>query len=249
MIIKNFKDYMDSLNEGLITTYDGEKAIEHLVNTLRILNFDVSGSFANGKIRFNINDFNHIADSKLDDFFDTISSIMVNTFGWFPSSMDITKINSIKNLKPYNESELKLHKGDISDVIIEFDSKFDEVITEHFGKLYHLSIKEYQKKILKYGLSPRSKSKLSSHIDRVYLCSSLLDCKSLIPQMKLHYSEEKDVNLYRLGNKKWRKNIEWIIFEIDNTSNIKLYKDTRYVNGYYTMDNISPDIITIKESE
>ena len=42
MIIKNFKDYLDSINEGLIKTLDGEKAINYLVQTLSLLNFDVS---------------------------------------------------------------------------------------------------------------------------------------------------------------------------------------------------------------
>ena len=69
----------------------------------------------------------------------------------------------------------------------------------------------------------------------------------LIPQMKLYYSEERDTNLYKLNNKKYRKNTKWIIYEISNTSNLKLYKDPRYINGYYTLENINPqDIKEIK---
>jgi hypothetical protein len=103
---------------------------------------------------------------------------------------------------------------------------------------------EYNDKILKYGLYPKSKSKLSSHIDRVYLCNSLKDCEYLIPQMKLHYSDEKDINYYELDNKKWRKNTKWVIYKINDES-LKLYKDPRYMHGYYTMDNINPNNISI----
>jgi hypothetical protein len=41
MIIKNYKDYIDSINEGLIKTLDGEKAIQYLLQTLSLLNFNV----------------------------------------------------------------------------------------------------------------------------------------------------------------------------------------------------------------
>ena len=90
---------------------------------------------------------------------------------------------------------------------------------------------------------PKSKSKLSSHTDRIYLCKSIEDCEILIPQMKLYYSEERDTNLYKLNNKKYRKDTKWIIYEISNTSNLKLYNDPRY----YTLENINPqDIKEVK---
>jgi hypothetical protein len=66
--------------------------------------------------------------------------------------------------------------------------------------------------------------------------------------MKLHYSEERDVNHFELNNKKWNKDTRWIIFKINNKS-LKIYKDPRYEDGYYTMDNISPNDILIVESE
>ncbi len=244
MIIKNFKDYLDSINEGLIKTLDGEKAINYLVQTLSLLNFDVSGNFNNDdKITFTINNFDKIQYNRLDDLFDTISSIMINLYGWFPSTMLINN----KLHKKYDEDYIKLNISDINNITIEFDSKFDEVQNDKFEKMYHITIQEYDHKIKKYGLFPKSKSKLSPHTDRIYLCKSIEDCEMLIPQMKLYYSEERDTNLYKLNNKKYRKNTKWIIYEISNTSNLKLYKDPRYINGYYTLDNINPqDIREIK---
>lgn len=246
MFIKNYSDYIQHINEGLIKTHNGEKSIRYLIDTLRKLKFDANGSFNDNIIELTFNNFNHIDSSKLDDLFDTISSIITNKFGWFPSSMDITLVNGFNRLKRYDESEIKLKKSTISKIIISFDSKFDS--KENFeGDLYHLSIQEYNNKILKSGLYPKSKSKLSSHIDRIYLCKNIEDCRNLIPQMKLHYSEEKDINHYELGNKKWRKNTKWIIYKI--TGQINLYKDPRYDNGYYTMDNIDTSNISIVEEE
>lgn len=242
-IIKNYKDYFDSINEGLIKTLDGEKGVNYLVQTLSVLNFNVSGFFKNDRISFTINNFNKIQNNRLDNLFDTISSIITNLYGWFPSNMIIENTSKLIINKKFDEKYLKLNNDNIESIIIEFDSKFDEIENNKFEKLYHLSIQEYDNKIKKYGLSPRSKSKLSSHTDRVYLCKSIDDCEILIPQMKLYYSEEKDNNIYKLGNKKYRKNTKWIIYEIDNTTNTTLYKDPRYINGYYTLENIKPENI------
>lgn len=249
MIIKNYKDYIDSINEGLIKTLDGERGVEYLVQVLSSLNFEVSGFLKNDKVSFTIDNYNSIQNNRIDNLFDTISSIMTNLYGWFPSNMIITKKTKlIRNIK-FDESYLKSNKDDIKKIIIEFESKFDDIEVNKFDKLYHLSIQEYDIKIKKYGLSPKSKSKLSSHIDRVYLCKTIDDCKLLIPQMKLYYSEERDNNLYKLGNKKYRKNSKWIIYEINNTENIILYKDSKYINGYYTMQNIKPEYIKEVERE
>ena len=250
MIIKNYKDYIDSINEGLIKTLDGEKAIQYLLQTLSLLNFNVSGSFNNDKVSFNIFNYNQIQNNRIDDLFDCISSIMTNLYGWFPSIMIIEKTDGMINNKPFDEKYLKINKDDIKKISIDFDCKFDKIDDNKCKKLYHLSIQEYDKKIRRSGLSPRSKSKLASHIDRVYLYKSIIDCKTLIPQMKLHYSEERDTNLYKLGNKKYKKNTKWIIYEIDNhDDDILLYKDPRYINGYYTLSNINPNDIKEKERE
>jgi hypothetical protein len=165
--------------------------------------------------------------------------------------MHLINTNGLPISKRYDESELKLKQDIISEVKIDFNSKFDEIETNSPSKLYHLSIQEYENRILKNGLFPKSKSKISSHTERVYLCKSTQDCGSLIPQMKLHYSEEKDINLYTLGNKKWRKNTKWIIYEIDNSgkNKIVLYKDPGYINGYYTLDNINPEFIEVNSRE
>ena len=247
-VIKFYADYIQLLNEGLIRSYDSDISFNEIIRSLKLLKFDVDGWFTNDKISLKIKNFNNIPKNKIDDLFDHVNITLVNKFGWFPSTMNITNINFNSILKKYNEDELKLKQDSISEINIEYDRGFDEIEKVIPEKLYHLSIQEYENKILKYGLFPKSKSKLSSHLDRVYLCKTPDECVNLIPQMKLYYSEEKDVNLYTLGNKKWRKNTKWIIFEIE-TSDINLYKDPRYKDGYYTLDNINPKTISIHSRE
>lgn len=248
-IIKYYADYIQLLTEGLIKSYDSNLSFNTIVRSLRLLKFNVSGEFTDDKILLKIKDFNTIPKNKIDDLFDHINITLINKFGWFPSSMDITNIYSSSILKKYNENELKLKQDSISEINIEYDKGFDDFEKILPEKLYHLSIQEYENKILKYGLFPKSKSKLSSHLDRIYLCKTPDECINLIPQMKLYYSEEKDINLYTLGNKKWRKNTKWVVFEIKLNNNIILYKDPRYEGGYYTLDNINPKAINIYSKE
>ena len=248
MFIKNYYDYLLSINEGLIKTAESNKSFEYTIDLLMRLGFNVGGSFSDDRIIIEINNFNTIDASSIDSLFDLVSANMTNLLGWFPSGMKLTNLNGSKISKRYDEEEIKLKRKYTSLVEIEFDSKFDDIIKEKFDKLYHLSIQEYENSILKNGLYPRSKSKLSSHIDRIYLCSSVEDCKILIPQMNIHYNDEYNTHHYELGNKKYKKNVKWIIYEIENKV-FKLYKDPRYINGYYTMDNISPNLIKVYSKE
>lgn len=50
MIIKYFKDYIDSINEGLIKTYPGNLVLKDILNSLEDLHINVSGLFENNKI-------------------------------------------------------------------------------------------------------------------------------------------------------------------------------------------------------
>ena len=247
MIIDKFSQYIDSINEGLIKTHEGSKAISYVVDTLRRLGFDVEGEFTSNIISLKLKNFNYLNPEKVELLFEHLKMIMTNKFGWFPASMDLIMLNGMRRLKPFSEEEIKYRRSGLQEVEIQFDSKFDDY--EYYtGKLYHLSIQEYLPKILKTGISPKSKSKLSLHIDRIYVCKVAKECQLLIPQMKLHYSEEQSINRYDLGNKKWRKNTKWVIFEI-KVEQIKIYKDPRYEEGFYIPNNIKPGVIRVFKKE
>lgn len=96
--------------------------------------------------------------------------------------------------------------------------------------------------MLNIGIIPKSKNKLTLHLDRIYLCKYPKDCYNLIPQMKYDYNKRKNNKLNKI-------NIKWIIYEV-NTDNIdKLYKDPNYDNGYYIIDNMNKNDITIFDKE
>ena len=156
--------------------------------------------------------------------------------------MEITNINGMFRAKKFDIEELKINQSYYADVKITFEKKYDDLELNIPNKLYHLSIKEYEDKIKRYGLSPKSKIKLTSHIDRIYVCKTIEDCESLIPQMKVFYSEEYQLNYFSLSKKKYKKDVTPIIYEIDNSSSWikKLYLDPNYQNGYYILENILP---------
>ena len=95
--IKNFKDYIESINEGLIKTYPGEVVMKDIITSLDIYGLDIS-SFLNGeKLHLKIDNFHSISLYKIRDIFDTIDSSIVNRGGWFPSTMKIVKTGGFEN--------------------------------------------------------------------------------------------------------------------------------------------------------
>ena len=247
MIIKYFKDYIESINEGLIKTYPGDKVLKDTLNSLENLNINSTGSFEKNKIKLTLYNFNTIQLNKIGHLFDHINTFVVNRGGWFPSST-IYNLNGNKKLERYDYNKILMLYEYITSLTITYESKFDTEESNIPDKLYHLTIKEYQKKINKIGLIPKSKSKLSSHLDRIYVCKTYQDCEDLIPKMMLYYTGEEDENIYKLGKEFFNKNIIPVIYEIDNSSKEidKLYLDINYgEKGYYILNNILQDKLKI----
>lgn len=243
-----FKDYIDSVNEGIIKTYPGDKVLKDILSSLEKLHINSTGSFEDNKIKLTINNFNSIPLNKIRHLFDHIDTFVVNRGGWFPSTMNIIKLTNIHKLSKYNFDDIIRINDEIDSITITYESKFDTEESNIPDRLYHLTIKEYQKKINKIGLIPKSKSKLSSHLDRIYVCKSKQDCVDLIPQMMMYYTGEKDESIYKLGKTFFNKDITPVIYEIDNSSKEidKLYLDTNYgERGYYILNNILPDKLKI----
>lgn len=248
MIIKYFKDYIESINEGLIKTYPGDKVLKDILSSLENLHINSTGSFEDNKIKLTITNFNNIPLNKIRHLFDHIDTLIVNRGGWFPSTMKIIKLTNIHKLSKYNFDDIIRINDEIDSITITYESKFDTEESNIPDKLYHLTIKEYQKKINKIGLIPKSKSKLSSHLDRIYVCKTKQDCIDLIPQMMMYYTGEKDENIYKLGKKLFNKDITPIIYEIDNSLKEidKLYLGINYgEKDYYILNNILPDKLKV----
>lgn len=110
MFIKNYFDFIESINEGLIKTVDAKRSFEYTIDLLMRLEFNVGGSFSDEKIIIEINNLNNINSSNIDSLFDLISANMTNLFGWFPTGMKLTNLDANTISKRYDEKEIKLKR-------------------------------------------------------------------------------------------------------------------------------------------
>jgi len=230
--IKKWSNFV--LNETLKTN-DIDITIRNIENELSLLSFNFSISKVNNVIELTLNEFYSIQN--FDIVFNYLDSLFIDRNGWFPSKYKIINLSDNKNIFQYNEDYLKDNQKYFKTVIITYEPKYDVEINVP-DKLYHLTIQQYENKILKNGLIPKTKNKLSKHLDRIYVCGSPNGCYNLIQMMKISYINSKTPNT------------KWVIFEINLTDlDIKLYKDPNYNNGYYITDNIHPDRISIFDKE
>jgi len=234
-------NYLEFINEGLITTQPYQIVLDKVIFLPKNLIFEIRHTKSDNIIHFDILHFNKL--SNISETFDAIESYFINMMGWFPSNVIIKNLSGMTNDLQYNRDYLIKNMNFIQSVEIKFESKFDiEVNTP--DKLYHLSIKEFEKSILKNGLSPKSKSKISYHDSRIYVCKHVINCKSLIPNMKMIYNQQK------WSNPKSKIDDRWVIYEIDTKDiELKLYMDPNYIGGYYLLSNIPPNKLKILESE
>lgn len=234
-------NYLEFIKEGLIKTQPSDIVLRKVNFLPNNLIYKINHTESDNLINLEIFFFNKL--SEISKTFDVIESYFINMMGWFPSNMIITNLSGMENTIQYNRDYLIKNMNFISKVNIIFESKFD-IESNIPDKLYHLSIKEFQNSIMKSGLSPKSKSKISYHDSRIYVCKTILDCKSLISNMKMFYSQQK------WSNPKSKINDSWIIYEIDtNGLDIKLYHDPNYLSGYYLLSNTPSSNIEIVEKE
>ena len=171
-----------------------------------------------------------------------LNNLIIDRHGWFPSEMKIFSWSGMVNIMQYDEKDLLKNSDHYNSVEITYEPKYD-LETKIPHTLYHLSIQEFESEVVKKGIVPKSKSKLSKHLDRVYLCDNKRDCLNLVGRMKLFYSQRI------INNKLDRVNSKWILYEIETSGlDIKLYKDPNS-NGYYCVDNIPPSKIKIIDRE
>ena len=247
----DFSRFVNLIQEGLIKTYDIDQTIFDIKNILNHhnLNFNIIKNINNTFI-IELLDFDKI--NELELILELILSNLIDLHGWFPSIMNLENIYGMKNTKKFNKDELLWISKNVLTAKITFESKFDLLENNIPSIMYHLSIEQYSKDIMTKGIFPKNKSKLTLHDydGRIYLSDTLISCKSLIPQMKLFYNQEKNNILFDPKNikKYYNKNTKWIIYKINTKDINKLYKDPNS-SGYYFLGNIKPENIEILEKE
>jgi hypothetical protein len=251
--VYRFDDYLNKISEGLIQTYPISKTIQDIDKL--ISSYNIPFKIIQLESSFKIELKNIWSIPNFDKILDIILSSLFNQYGWFPSKVRINGIFGNTREYPFNKSYILFNIRNIESCIITFESKFDKVENDIPDKLYHLSIQQYEEDIKQKGLICKGKSKLTRHDfdGRIYLCKNVTNCKVLIPRMQLYYKEEMFDIINNPNNPKgkYNKNTKWIIYEIDTQKAdiSKLYKDPNFLGGFYYLNNIRKESISIFEKE
>ena len=221
--LKEIIEEIQSLHEGLIVTHPLDTSLDFLETWC---NF-------NGKIKFikiEKSKFKAIIKGGITDHEFDVLLKYTNNLGYFPSHI-YSLSDEIGRKYMFNDAESLIFKN-IS-FILKFEASFDTVLeNDKFKLLYHVTDLKHEDKILKLGLCPKAKCKMSSHPDRIYLTF-----------------EGKDAYLFAYSP--GSQIVNPILFEVDlNKSqiSIKLCTDVNFQNkGCYTCDNIHPRCLKIVE--
>jgi hypothetical protein len=216
------------INEFITQTIDSNKTIKELENRFN-KKFAVSGVVDNNDI---IILFKKGYENLFPSQYEYINEInkFMDSFGWFPAS-----INGFK----FNEKILTAKKNTTDEIRIRYETKYDAQIIPNEKYYYHLSPDTFWSQIKSNGLTPKSKSKLSNHPERVYL-------------IKKHDPDEFIDMAKKLFNYVNPKNKEYIrdyyVLRIDVEALIKsgrdkFYKDPNYILGIWTYENIPPSYV------
>lgn len=137
------------------------------------------------------------------------------------------------------------HKGKAIDadlLVLQFEARFQTDEPQLNKYLYHITTSNHKDKILKFGISPKSKSKVFSYKDRVYLFNT--DDMKLI----LEYAQE---SLKMNVTGKDKSDRKFTVFQIDSAKlKNKLYidnhfksQDRKHPNALFTYTNVRPEAI------
>lgn len=225
--------FTGEIYEGLIKTVDIDKATQIITNAFKDLpGIDVVNSDKEIKVGFEPQYSDSVANkySSIQLYDQNISKLLqlANNLGYFPSIFGYEKYNETK-VEKYSSSKLKQIIDEIEPdfLVFNFEKKYDEIVgVPKF--VYHITDEKYLNKIKSVGLTPKTKSKLASHPERIYVALDKEDTLNLWRRMKAFIPKEKGI-LLTIDTEK-----------LDNT----FYNDPNFQNkGVYTYNNISPQSI------
>lgn len=230
------EEYELNLKEGLIKTTPPGQTIDILKKQFPEWNFD----YKKGDQDFVI-EILKIQNGIQSKYFEKLLPLL-NNLGWFIAYVEIYGTDtdaspgkdavSIKILDKYNEQVVKdaFQNKKIHSIYLECEAKFDQKVNKIPNFLYHIAPLKNWEKIQKIGLVPKSRSKKAYHPERVYLGKDEKHTADLAPKF------------YQFNGTK-----EWVLLKIDTNAvpgdYLKLYHDSAFIHGYYTLNNIPPQAI------
>lgn len=165
------------------------------------------------------------------DEFDNILK-WVNNLGYYPSNMFFEG-----KYQKFDYDILIQSLKIVTGFEVTFESKFDpEIGSRNIPKIaYHVTASSKEEKILKIGLAPKNKEKISKHPARIYFVVNVEDAEVLVHNPRFSGS-----------------NKEFTIFEVD-IGELKKKRVIRYFSdpnlpvgdAFYTYENISPQYLKV----
>ena len=222
--------YTNINEQQLITEY-----LSHTINsevTLKELEKRFSGKYNSSEeitenqfitISFNNNQFKNILE--INNY--------LNSFGWYPAIETNSK-------KSYNYNKLIDRYNRKFNFVIGYRSKFNDIKAVPTAKyLYHLTPDIFIKKIDLFGLTPRTKAKLSNHPERIYLLNPVTDEEFY----------EISLGLFETVSGKARELIEYyylLQIDVEKIKSYDFYEDPDFKmgnGGVWIYQNIPPSYI------
>jgi hypothetical protein len=214
-----------NIYDGLIKSVEPVKFIDIFTRFLRSKNIKHNLNYLdNGNIFIELYDLNL---KNLEFYFSLIGNL-----GYFISEYEHNNI-----IKKYNKDDIMFlfYKNFKIDITIYVEPYYDIEIKNIPDILFHITPNIFVDKILKYGLFPKSKNKISFHPDRIFLCNDNIKTKILCNKFK------------KLSN----YGCDWKILKINSKDikDLKLYEDPNYRSdgGLYCLNNIENKYIEICE--
>lgn len=208
------------MKEGLIISIDYDMFKDKLSDLLN--KYDVVYTISNTnefvKLNVNLKYTNHkIFSKKIQE--------LLNIAGYFIANLiDIKIDDKIDSILDSKNSEF----------IYFFQKRFD-VPQNTPERLFHATTIHYYEKIKRTGIEAKTQKMISNDIERVYLTDNLVEAMDFCTQKRFFYKKKNSkIELFNMNIDKW------VILEIDIYSipDIKLYKDEKMDNSYYTYDFI-----------
>lgn len=235
MIYKNIKDFEKALYEGLISTHNITTSVQILSNWYEVMtkNFNI--------IILDNDTFKIEIEDKITTSLFEILIKDINNLGYFPSLIYLKNEQNMTNRFKYDFDKINniIMSKNIIGIILICEKKFDNIV-EISNVIYHVCKEQNIQKILKIGLCPKRKSRISDHPERIYFCLNIQTCNDLINRFK------KNDLLNNLPEQKYK------ILEID-TSKLKdvVFRNDPNLNKYgvYTYDNIPKLYIQLKNNK
>jgi len=241
VIYKKIEDFESAICEGLIHTHNIESSVHMLSNWYEVMT-----------------KYFHIDILDNDTFKIIIKDIIttslfkvlirdINNLGYFSSLIYLENDGNMINRFEYNYDKINniIMSKNIIGIEIICEKKFDDEI-KILNKLYHVCRKQSIEKILKNGLCPKSKKRISNHPERIYFCLDIQSCEDLINRFEMNDTIKKlpeqkykilEIDIPKLKSDYFEINKE-IIFRKDPNMN---------KNGIYTYDNIPKEYVKINK--